>query len=87
MLHANNPVFSAIFQILNELSTEGKVTLSDDLEMMLEVIIRHSMAVAHLSSENHRDLILKNCQRVSRISLSPHSNSNFSNVFQNTAYQ
>ena len=40
------------------------VAMGSDLDPLLETAIRHSMAVGHMSVEPHKDLIIKNCQRV-----------------------
>ncbi|ELU13813.1 hypothetical protein CAPTEDRAFT_195498 [Capitella teleta] len=38
--------------------------LDNDLEASIESAVRHSMAVAHLSVEPHRSLLIKNCHRI-----------------------
>ena len=51
-------------QALEALGEEKRCDLHIDLEMWTEETVRHSMTVAHLCYDNHRDLIIKTCQRV-----------------------
>ena len=56
------------FQIADLLTREDLShlgALDSDLDISVEAAVRHSMAVAHLSVEPHRSLLVKNCQRVS----------------------
>ncbi|KAH3787332.1 uncharacterized protein LOC127842268 isoform X2 [Dreissena polymorpha] len=46
------------------LSEEKRGTLHMDLEMWTEETVRHSMTVAHLCTDSHRDAIIRTCQRV-----------------------
>ena len=54
-----------MFQALEAVNEDNRDELHIDLEMWTEGIVRHSMTVAHLCYDNHRDVIIKTCQRVS----------------------
>ncbi len=55
------------FQLMGLLS-EGQRSSAcrpdNDLDLLCDAVVRHSMAVAHVSSDHHRSLIITNCQRV-----------------------
>ena len=52
------------FQALDSVSEDKRDDLHGDLELWVEEIVRHSMTVAHMCQDGHRDLIIKTCQRV-----------------------
>ncbi|XP_053407384.1 uncharacterized protein LOC123547184 isoform X2 [Mercenaria mercenaria] len=58
---------SSIDMALEALGEEKRSDLHVDLEMWTEEAVRHSMTVAHLCYDSHRDLIIKTCQRVIQV--------------------
>jgi len=58
------PIFQ-VFSKLSEGSRRESSVIGSEFDTVVELIIRQSMSVAHFSSEKYRDLIIKNCQRVS----------------------
>ncbi|XP_013384611.1 catenin alpha-1 isoform X2 [Lingula anatina] len=53
-----------IDQILDLLSAENRTKLDADFEVVVESIVRHSMAVAHLSGEDQRDPVINACHKI-----------------------
>ncbi|XP_069113867.1 uncharacterized protein [Argopecten irradians] len=51
-------------EVLEVLSEENRAELHTDLESWTEIIIRHSMLVAHMCTDNFRDIINRICQRI-----------------------
>lgn len=58
---------SSIDMALEALNEENRADLHVDLEMWTEEVVRHSMVVAHLCYDGHRDIIVKTCQRVIQV--------------------
>ncbi|CAH1782849.1 unnamed protein product [Owenia fusiformis] len=48
-------------------SDDNTKMAAPDVEAYLDVLLRHAMAVSHISSEHHRNLIITCCQRVIRL--------------------
>ncbi|KAK2171973.1 hypothetical protein NP493_1009g01008 [Ridgeia piscesae] len=60
---------TAINKLMNQLSEINRPKWGSpggELDSLIEGAVSHSMAVAHLSTSHHSDLIRKNCQRVFR---------------------
>ncbi|XP_060073578.1 uncharacterized protein LOC132553356 [Ylistrum balloti] len=51
-------------QILEVLSEDNRTELHTDLESWTEIIVRHSMLVAHMCTDSYRDTIIRTCQRI-----------------------
>ncbi|XP_067657935.1 vinculin-like [Haliotis asinina] len=50
--------------ILESLAEESREVIHPDFETWMAGIVRHSMAVAHLCTDDYRDVIIQSCQRV-----------------------
>ena len=56
--------FCKILELLGEDSTTMIADLPAELDVNVESAMRHCMAVAHIANQNHRDLLVKNAQKV-----------------------
>ena len=59
-------LFCKILELLGEDSTTMIGDLPGELDVNVESAVRHCMAVAHIANQNHRDLLVKNAQKVRR---------------------
>ena len=59
-------LFCKILELLGEDSTTMIGDLRGELDVTVESAVRHCMAVAHIANQNHRDLLVKNAQKVRR---------------------
>ena len=57
-------LFCKILELLGEDSTTMIGDLPGELDVNVESAVRHCMAVAHIANQNHRDLLVKNAQKV-----------------------
>ena len=65
MSHSKSVFLIQILELLGEDSTTTIADLPAELDIQIESAVRHCMAVAHIANQHHRDLLVRNAQKVS----------------------